>query len=94
MCNWMHRYYGTFLIYLVEESLGQATTPLSIREIAGGIAQLDSQREQYNLQERVRRALEILEDEGKVLKEMYPVSTHIHCFKYQINQHAQRPEFS
>lgn len=88
----MHRLYGTYLLFLVEETLRKATHPLSIKEVAERIMQLDSPREQYNLQERVRRALGVLETHRQIKKQMHRISTNVYSFKYQIHQHEQKAE--
>ncbi|MCB0631271.1 MAG: hypothetical protein R2824_15790 [Saprospiraceae bacterium] len=85
----MHRLYGTYLLYLVEETLRKTETPLSIKEISERIVRLDSPREQYNLQERVRRALGVLEAHQPIIKQMHRISTNVYSFKYQIHQHEQ-----
>ncbi|PHN00755.1 hypothetical protein [Flavilitoribacter nigricans] len=90
----MHKLYGTYLLYLVEEILKKADDSLSIKEIAARIIRLESSREQYNLEERVRRALSCLEDDGKLLKQMHRIYPNIHSYKYKLNQYEQKTEFS
>lgn len=90
----MHRLYGTYLLYLVEEILQKAEVPLSIKEIAGRIVRLESAREQYNLEERVRRALYCLENDGKLLKQMHRIYPNIHSYKYKFYEHEQKTKIS
>ena len=90
----MHKLYGTYLLYLVEEILQRADDPLSIKEIASRIIRLESSREQYNLEERVRRSLSCLEGDGKLLKQMHRIYPNIHSYKYKFIEHEQKSEIS
>ncbi len=46
--------YGTYLSHLIKKKLQTTGKPLSVKEIALVIHIYDSEREQYNLEKRVR----------------------------------------
>lgn len=88
----MHRYYGTYLVHLVRETLKRAKAGLSVKEIAARINQFQSSREQRNLEVRVRRAIATLEGEEDLTRETAGLEGNLICFKYTLNGNGKRPE--
>ncbi len=82
----MHRYYGTYLVHLVRQTLKKGKKALSVKEIAARINQFENSREQRNLETRVRRAIAALESEEDLLKETCGMEGNLFCFKYRINE--------
>lgn len=84
--------YGTHLAFLVVEILKNLPEPVAVRDLAEMISKLDSRREQANLESRIRRALNFLEQEKLVLKESRQIERNLHRWEYQLNkdQYEQR----
>lgn len=82
----MHKYYGTYLVHLVRETLKGHPAGLSVREIADRINRFPTPREQRNLENRVRRAIITLEGEESLEKETCGIEGNLICFKYRLNE--------
>ena len=90
----MHELYGTYLIHLVEKTLRDSELPLSAREVAQHIRKYPTYRERNNFLIRVRRALNLLTEDGHLLKEKHRIHHNLVCFKYKFIQHEQKSEIS
>ena len=81
----MYSLYGTYLVFQVEKALHGQEEPVTARDIALELADLDEDA-QRNLTRRVRNALNLLAREGKAAK-LQKTHRNLIVFQYTIHPH-------
>lgn len=83
--------YGTHLAFLCWNFLLKENRALSVQEITIQLMpELTSKSAQRNAQSRVRRSLEQLVFEQKLLKEQFHLSRNISVYKYSISSYEPK----
>lgn len=78
--------YGTYLSFLIRNKLKSCNKALSVRELALIICIYDNRREQYNLERRIRAAMQRLIEQETILLEPHRVGQkNIFVTKYKFN---------
>ena len=75
-------------MHLVEQVLRKEVAH-TVKDIAGAIHRYDDERQQDNLEGRVRRALKLLEDEDIVAKDAHHLEGNILIYHYKIREHER-----
>ena len=85
----MDLFYGTYLTYRIQQTIQQAETALSVKEIETSIHLYPDPRERYNFRSRIRQSLQYLCHQGILEREEVKGDNNLIFHKYAIHANYQ-----